>query len=117
MALRDQLEKTPLPIERVDTPEWADPTDPDSGHTFVRTLSVNDRLSLEEAMGRHKDKPFAGLLLSFCLCKEDGTPEFTEGDIDLLNRQSSRPMLRCFKVAERLNKISSDDVSQLEKNS
>lgn len=56
-------------------------------------------------------------LLARCLCDKDGKRLFTEADIEALGRKSSVPLDQLIEVASRLNKMTTESVEELRKNS
>lgn len=104
------------PTERVNVPEWG-------GAVYVRTLPGYERDSFEQACQdaqRGKRINIVGLkarLVIQSVCGEDGKPLFSMLDAEALNRKSSRVIDRLFKVAQKLNGLTQEDVEELAKNS
>lgn len=111
---RDQiLNSDDLTKEEVSVPEWG-------GEVFVRTLTGTEKDTFEEKIigknGGVNMKNIRALLASLTIVDEKGERLFEESDIKELGRKSGAALSRVFNVAQRLNKISDDDVEELAKN-
>lgn len=102
-----------LKTETVSVPEW-------SGDVLVRTLTAAAReaysSSLVGADGKPNGSGFKVKLLVRCIVDEAGNRVFGDEDADLLEAKSSAAIERVFKVADRLNQISTAAIDQAEKN-
>mgnify|MGYP006935529756 CR=1 FL=1 len=91
----------------------------DSGF-YVRTLDGDARSAIEKqfANGRPSDDPrnFRASMLIRCVCKQDGTPVFTEAHRDRLMRKSAGTLETLFSTACRVNGFTKADVEEMEKN-
>jgi len=110
-AIDDQV------IERLFVPEW-------KGCVYVRNLSGRERDAFEDASitGRGKDRRLnlrniRARLVVMATCNADGKALFQEKDIGWLGEKNAAPLDRIFDVAQRLSRISDDDVEELAKNS
>lgn len=104
-------------LERVDVPEW-------NGHVFVRTLSGDERDVIEGTVqDYHKRSPserlrgLRALLVGKAAVNEKGERLFTDGQIAQLGRKNAAPLDRIFAVAQRLAKLTDNDVDALVGNS
>lgn len=104
-------------IERLVVPEWR-------GAVYVRNLAGRERDAFEDASitGRGKDRRLnlrniRARLVVMATCDAQGKPLFAERDIGWLGEKSAAALDRIFDVAQRLSRISDDDVEELAKNS
>jgi hypothetical protein len=111
------LQAKDLPMERVDVPEWG-------GFVYVRTLTgmERDRFEADSLAGKGKDRHVSlrnirARLVVLATCNERGERIFVDADVDAIGRKSSAALDRIFSVAQRLSRVSDDDVEDLAKNS
>ena len=103
-------------VERVPCPEWG-------GAVYVRVLRGDERDAFENlcAAQRQGDtidvRGLKAQLAVMCACDADGVPLFKPNDAAALNKKAARPIDRVFKVAQRLNGLTDQDVEELVKNS
>jgi hypothetical protein len=109
------LEADDCPRERVEVPEWG-------GYVFVRTMTGSQRDAFESQAG-NTDLPFhvrmqnlRARLAALTLCDERGQSLFTEADIIRLGAKSCEALDRIFKVAQRMNGLSAEDIDEIKKN-
>ena len=106
-----------LATESLDVPEWG-------GVVQVRELTSEERDAYEasclEGSGSNQrvrlDNIRAKLVVR-SLVDEDGNRVFTDADAGALGKKSAAAMDRIFAVAQRLSKITAEDVEELAKNS
>lgn len=102
-----------LQFEDVDVPEW-------KGKVRVRGMTGAERDAWETALleGRGDDKKknernVRATLVSLTVVDEQGQRLFTEADIAALGRKSVKALQRVYNVAQRLSRISEEDVKEL----
>lgn len=95
--------------ESVSVPEWG-------GDVMVRTITAGERDRWELSTQRKKVEDIRGSLVALTVCDEEGNLLFSPEDVKELSKKSSAPMQRIFNAAVRINRISNEDVSELEKN-
>ena len=102
-----------LPREMVTVPEWG-------GMVYVRTMTGGERdaweLSLTDGEKRNLSNVRARLAV-LVMVDEFGARLFRDDQADALGEKSAAALDRIFDVAIRLNKLSQQDVEDLEKNS
>lgn len=102
----------------VEVPEWG-------GVVHVRSMSGRERDAWELSMIvdpgareiEHRRDNLRARLLVRTLCRADGTALFGESDVAALGEKSAAALDRCYAAAARLNRISREDIEELEKNS
>lgn len=113
---RDQIMSCDdLQRELVKLPEW-------SGEVYVRTMTGSERDMYELRMleGR-KNGGITGIqdiratLAALTVCDEHGAPIFSLSDIEGLGRKSCAALDRVCEVAQRLNRLTTDDIDELKK--
>lgn len=102
--------KHELPREPLNVPEWG-------GIVYVRTLSAFERDSLEMSWDATKRRNFRARLAVATVCDENGKDLFELRDIETLGNHPSPALVRVGDLAMKLNKLTSEDVADLEKNS
>lgn len=101
-----------LPFEDVSVPEWG-------GEVRVRTMTGAAKDAFEESVllnGKPNYGNFRAKLLSKTIVDDGGNLQFTEAEVEALGGKSSKAIDRVYKVAKRLNAISSEDQEELVKN-
>lgn len=90
------------------------------GSVWVRTLTAGQRDRYEmdqfEANKREKAQDYRARLVAATACDADGRLLFAPGDIPLLSDLSCAALDPIYEVALRLNRFTSSDVKELEKN-
>lgn len=99
-----------LPREEIYVPEWG-------GTVTVRTMTAGERSAYEARADKDPEANPAPLLLAFTACDEAGNLLFTPEDVRELERKNAKLLLRIFRVAVRLNKITAEDLRGLEEKS
>jgi hypothetical protein len=106
-----------IKTEEVAVPEWG-------GTVLVKALNGSERdrfeASIYETVGRvqvAKTENIRAKLVALTVVGEDLNALFTAGDIAALGAKSAAALDRVFAVAQRLAKITAEDVEELAKNS
>jgi len=109
------LDKKDLPRELVNVPEWG-------GDVYVRALGGEERdkfeMSIIEVKGNSQKVNMENMRAKLCaltICDEDGNLIFSDADVRELGKKSAAALTRIFVVAQRLSRLSSEDVAQLAK--
>lgn len=119
-SIREQiLAANDLQCEPIDLPEWGSPA------VDVWTLTGTERDDFEASLIEKQGKKMVQTLENVrsklavrCLRdRETKKPIFTEEDIEALGNKSCAPLQRIFEVAQRLNKLTDEDLEELTKNS
>lgn len=101
-------------LEKIKVPEW-------DGFVYVRKMNGLERDRWELIASKAVDKPSqANIRASLCamtICDEKGKRLFTDNQMSALGAKSGTALDRIFAVAKDLNKLSDEDVEELEKNS
>lgn len=105
-----------LPRERITVKAWG-------GDVMIRTMTGEERDAFEESLiDRSGDGPrrnmlnFRAKLLSRCIVNDKGNRLFEEGEIEALGRKNGGILDMLSAVAQRLNRLSDDDIARLIKN-
>ena len=106
-----------LKTEEVDVPEWG-------GTVVIKMMSGKERdafeASIVEMKGSKQSYKFenirAKLVQKTVIDPETKALMFTVGDIEALGNKSAAALDRVFSVAQKLSKITSEDVEELAKN-
>lgn len=100
--------------EKVEIPEWND-------HVYVRIMSGAERDQWEILTTTLIKNPeiinVRAALCAMTICDKSGQRLFTNDQIEKLGEKSAIPLDRVFAVAKRINKLSEEDIEELEKNS
>lgn len=116
---RDQiLTAQDISREEVRVPEWWD------GTVLVQGLNGEERDALEGSMikgkGKNAEVNLANLrakLVARSIVDEEGNRLFSDNDIPALAKKSAAALDRVYTVAQRLSRITQEDVDELTKNS
>ena len=111
---RDQiLGADDLPKEEVPVPEWG-------GSVFVRTMPGKERDAWESQLlkGDPRDRQLnmdnvRARLASLTIVDAEGNRLFDLKDIEALGQKSAAALDRIWEVAQRLNRMSNEDVEEL----
>jgi len=107
------LNSTTKKIEKIDVPEWGT-------SVFMRTMTAGERDAWELAwldrQGKGGVANFRSVFLVKCLCDENGTRLFSDGEVEQLAAQDSNVINRLFEFAREQNGLTSDQVDELAKN-
>ena len=116
---RDEiLNAADFKTEDVDVPEWG-------GTVVVKSLSGSERDSFEASLVQQRKGGNSSLKLENIRAKlvskaiidpDTKEPMFTAADIEMLGTKSAAALDRVFSVAQKLSKITDEDIEELEKN-
>ena len=113
LSAKDILESSDQNIEPISLPEWG-------GDAFIRTMSGTERDSWEMYASKQMEKVnnvnIRAKLASITLCDKEGKRLFGDGQVDALSKKSAKALNRVYEAALKLNKLSDEDIEQLEKN-
>lgn len=100
--------------KKVNVPEWG-------GEVFVKQMNGVERDRWELIASKAVENPGkANIRATLCvmtLCTEKGKRLFSDGQIAALGQKSAIALDRVFEVAKDFNKLTDDDIEELEKNS
>lgn len=101
-------------VEKVYIPEWG-------GEVFIRVMKSAERDAFEAAAldrkGASKMANIRARLAAIVLADENGARLFTDADAPALGEKFAPALDRIFEAASKLNRLSKEDVEELEKNS
>jgi len=114
MLSRDEiLSKTKLKTKTVTVPEWG-------GDVLVSEMSGTGRDAWEQTL---QDRDPQGRLISpraklviATVVDESGACLFTDKDTELIGKLSASSLISICNVAQKLNRLMSDDLDELAKN-
>lgn len=100
-------------IESVDVPEWG-------GSVCIRTMTGTERDSWElyyqSEVKKRDNANVRAKLCALTICDESGKRLFTDQQVADLAKKNAKALDRVFTAATRLNKITEDEIEELEKN-
>lgn len=99
-----------LPRERVEVPEWG-------GDVFVRVLTAAEYGEITKGADEADPMSAAGRMMVRALVDEAGERLFADDDIPALMAKNAAVWTRLLQVAMTVNKLTDDDIAELEKNS
>lgn len=109
----DILQAEDIKTELVPVPEWG-------GDVYVKGMNGAERDKFEGSLVvlRGKDKQMnmtniRAKLASMTICDDKGKRLFNENDVQALSQKSAAALQRVFVVAQKLSRISDDDVEEL----
>jgi hypothetical protein len=113
MTREDIIALDDLKKEKVSIPEWG-------GDFFVSEMTGNMRDSWEQSL-MEKDskgniKAARAKLVVATLTDDQGVHIFKDSDIDVVGKKSSTILDKICMVAQRLNKLTIEDVMEMKKN-
>lgn len=110
---RDQiLEADDLKREEVKVPQWG-------GSVLVSTMNGKARDAWEQSLVNGKGVNMENIrarLVAYTVVDENGNRIFSDADIEALGRKSGAALERVVKVAQRLNKLSDQDLEDVKGN-
>jgi len=119
LSREEILNAKDMRFEEVHTPEWGEGVG-----VRVHVLSGVERDAWEERIVRDRQKNSTGYLINIrarltvmTVRDESGKPLFTDADIELLGKKSAAALDRVFSAAMRINRLSPDEIKELEGNS
>lgn len=102
-----------LAFEDVPVPEWG-------GKVRVRGMTGTERDAWEAALleertddKRKNERNIRATLVSLTVVNAEGQRLFTEADVGALGKKSVRALQRVYDVAQRLSRVSRNDVKEL----
>lgn len=99
--------------EEVEVPEWG-------GSVWVREMAAAERDQWEGTMvsrqGAERFKNLRALVVCLTVCDADGKRLFTDGEIEQVGKLPVSGIDRVFEAASKLNRLTKQDVEELEKN-
>lgn len=105
------LQAQDLAYEDVEVPEWG-------GTVRIGSMTGAQRDAWEQSLvpqSRGDSVDISNIrarLVAVCAVDEKGVRLFTDADAVALGKKSAAALERCAKVAQRLNRLSNDDVEQ-----
>lgn len=99
-----------LTREELVVPEWG-------GSVYVKVMTAAERDRFEERFTTNRYDNVRAYLAVCVVCDEAGRSLFTLDDLAALGGKSAAAMDRIFAVAQRVNKLTDEDVEDLEGNS
>lgn len=100
-------------LVKVDVPEWG-------GSVYVGILSGTDRdrweLNAADSIDKKSTANIRALLCVYAIRDDKNKRIFTDNQAAQLGQKSGIALDRVFAVAKRVNKISDDDIEEIEKN-
>jgi hypothetical protein len=110
------LDAQDLETKEVEVPEWG-------GTVLVKTMTGVERDAFESSVVKGKGKNttvnmanIRAKLVAASIVDQDGQRLFDDQDVQALGKKSAAALDRVFAVAQKLSKISQDDVEELAKN-
>jgi hypothetical protein len=110
------LDAQDLETKEVEVPEWG-------GTVLVKTMTGVERDAFESSVVKGKGKNttvnmanIRAKLVAASIVDQDGQRLFDDQDVQALGKKSAAALDRVFGVAQKLSKISQDDVEELAKN-
>ena len=101
-----------LKKELVNVPDWG-------GDIYISLMTGESRDAWEQSIVSDKGANLVNIrarLVAFTAVGADGKRLFSNEDADLLGQKSSTALERCAKVAQKLNRLTNDDLDDLSKN-
>jgi hypothetical protein len=100
-------------FDTVNVPEWG-------GDIRLRTMTGKDRdafeISFSKALADGKAQNMRAALLVRCICDDAGTLIFSKSDATALGTKSAAALDPLFTAARKLNKMTEEDIADLEGN-
>ena len=99
MTLKEKIKAAnDRPLKKIIVPEW------DNAEIYVRTMTGGQRQRFEEKNLKGRD--IILMMLAVCLCNADGTPIYTEEELDELGEKNLVVLGRLYGECDRINKVS-----------
>ena len=99
-------------LEAIDVAEWG-------GKVYIKVMSGSerDRWEIDATHSiRSKNLNIRAILCVLTVCDKDGKRIFKDDDAQALGEKSSIILDKVFQVARRVNKLTDDDLQELEGN-
>lgn len=113
LSAQDILNCQDSGIESVSVPEWG-------GDVHIRTMTGVERDNWEVYASSQFEKKgsvnIRAKLAVLTLCDTSGNRLFKDSDLDQLSGKNSKALDRVYSAALKLNKLTDDDIEDLEKN-
>lgn len=113
MVSRDDILKSnSLDIDSVDVPEFG-------GEVFIRIMTGAERDKWEisaTASVRSENVNVRAILCAMTICDKNGERLFTDHEAEALGKKSAIALDKIFQASRRLNKLTDQDLQELEKN-
>lgn len=111
---RDQvLEAEDVRREEVEVPEWG-------GTVLISSMNGRARDAWEQSLigdkGKVNTENVRARLVAYTAVDEGGNRLFTEADVDRLGQKSAAALERLCKVAQRLNRLTEQDMEEVKGN-
>ena len=100
------LEADDLKIVEVDVPEWG-------GVVRLRPMSAEEVIAFNEVNKDASKKHAAVRVTATCLVNEDGTPMFTQAQIDKLSKKSLAAFMKIQRVAMKINGLDDKEIKEV----
>lgn len=113
LSKADILSASDLKREEVEVPEWG-------GKVLVTSFSADAKDAIEFKLYNMTNKSGVGLRAAYvglALVDDHGQRLFTDEEIPMLGTKFAGAIDRVFDVVSRINRISAQDMEDLEKNS
>jgi hypothetical protein len=95
---------------RVTVPEWG-------GDVYIKTMTAGERGEFEAIVSKDENRSVVRqVLLALTICDEIGNLIFAISDINELSKKSVSAIDRLFDVANKINKITTQEQVEVEKN-
>ncbi len=99
--------------EKVDVPEWG-------GHVYVRVMTGAERdrweMTATKLVQQADGVNIRALFCSVVMCDENGNRLFNDSQASELGGKSAIALTRVFDKARKLNRVTDEDLEELEKN-
>lgn len=102
----DILGSNDLPREEVDCPEWG-------GSVLVRGLTLGELSQITSGTGSTLDVNTSALVS--CIVGDDGSPVFTQDDIEAIKAKNAVPLMRLVQIINRLSGLSPEASDEVKK--
>lgn len=106
------LKSDDLKKQVVNVPEWG-------GEVIVATMTGAARDAWEQSLVSNKSVSLENIrarLVVATVVDESGNRLFSEKDVEAMGKKSAAALDRCVKVAQKLNRLTENDLDDLAKN-
>jgi hypothetical protein len=114
LSKEDILATGSAKVEKIYVPEWG-------GEVYIRVMKSAERDAFEasalDRKGAAKMANIRARLAAIVLSDSEGKRLFTDADAPALGEKLAPALDRIFEAASKLNRLSKEDVEELEKNS
>ena len=102
-----------LAKETVSVPEWG-------GEIIIGTMTGAARDAWEQSIagqgGKVNIANIRARMLAYCALDENGNRLFSDADAEALGQKSGAALDRCVRVAQKLNKLTDEDLKEVKGN-